>query len=395
MVSIPLGIPENIDKYFYNREKELIQLESLIKNLNYDVSSQILLTGFRGVGKSFLLKKLINTTPKNILTCYIDIAKIYGMQKANLTEEEIMYNLLEQMNKSLKKQGKGFKNVYFIIKNLLSKINNHEYDFKEAGTILSIPIPQVNDNYQKLSQFVMEFPQKVVETSKGKIKGFVIIIDEFQFIGELESPESFFWLIRSFTQNQDNVSYIFTGSTASTSNMVEKLNGISGAFGNRMIQFNINPFSEEVCNNYLKDKISEIKFTTNGLKRFYQCTGGYPAYINSFCNIMTSDFIYDEKRVAKEFYNKLDQIAIKWITIWSSLSKEEKEIIIILLENESLRWKELSEISDFSKGTIIKYINKLKNKGIVSHSNSLYTIEDYMLSAWLKHRKNEDSFYPL
>ena len=394
-MAIPLGVPEDIDKYFFNRERELIQLKSLIENLKYNVSNQILLTGFRGVGKTFLLKKFSKSLPKNILSCYIDISKIYAMQKSKLTEEEILHNLLQEMNESVKKHGKGLKKINNSITTLLNKLKSYDYDFKDASTLLSIPIPQTKDNYQKLSKFVMEFPQKVVEASHGEIEGFLIIIDEFQFINELESPESFFWLIRSFSQEQDNVSYIFTGSTSTTSEIVEELNGISGAFGQRMIQLTINPFSESETNKYLKEKISEIKFRKDGLKRFYKCTRGYPAYINSFCNIMNNDKVYDEKLIKDEFYNKFDQIAIKWVILWSSLSREEKEIVTTINENGSIKLKDLNEKVDFSKGTLIKYLHKLKNKGIISHIKTIYKIEDYMLSAWLKHRKNEDSYYPL
>jgi len=395
MVVIPLGVPNNIDKYFYNREKELVKLNSFIDTLNHDVSNQILLTGFRGVGKSFLLKKLISSLPNNILTAYVDVSNIYALQKGNLTEEEIMNRLLEEMNKSIENhEGKIFKKTHNSVKNLISKIKNHDYDFKEVGSILSIPIPQIKDNYQKLSQFVMEYPQKIVDSSEGKIKGFVIVIDEFQFIGGLKSPESFLWLFRSYSQKQDNVSYIFTGSTSTTSDMVDKLNGIDGAFGNRMIQFNLDPFTEEECKNYLKEKISEIKFDDNGFKRFYKCTRGYPAYINSFCNIMSDSVIYDENKVVEEFYNKLDQIAVKWITLWSALSEVEKEIITTLIDNEPLKWNELVEKISFSEGTITKNLKKLRNKGIISNISSLYKVEDYMLSAWLKYRKDEDSYYP-
>ncbi|MDR2967485.1 MAG: ATP-binding protein [Methanobacteriaceae archaeon] len=394
MVFIPLGVPNDIDKYFYNREKELVKLKSFINTLNHDVSNQILLTGFRGVGKSFLLKKLINSLPNNILTAYVDVSNIYALQKGNLTEEEIMNRLLEEMNKSIGNHAPIFKNTYNSVKKLISKIKNHDYDFNEAGSILSIPIPQVKDNYQKLSQFVMEYPQKIVDSSNGKIKGFVIVLDEFQFIGELKSPESFLWLFRSYSQKQDNVTYIFTGSTSATSDMVDKLNGINGAFGNRMIQFNLDPFTEEDCENYLKERISEIKFNKTGLKRFYKCTHGYPAYINSFCNIMSDNVIYGENKVVEEFYNKLDQIAVKWITLWSSLSKQEKEIITTLIDNDQLKWKGLIEKTSFSEGTITKNLKKLKNKGIISNNNSFYKVDDYMLSAWLKHRKNEDLFYP-
>ncbi|MDR0912271.1 MAG: AAA family ATPase [Methanobrevibacter sp.] len=395
MVAIPLGIPEDINKYFYNREKELIQLKSLVENLKHNVANHILLTGFRGVGKSFLLKKFITTIPEDILVCAIDISKIYAIEKSKLTEEEILYKLLYQMNEAVKKQGNGYKKITQSISNLLNKLKVHNYDFKDIESLFSIPIPNFNLNYQKLSELVMEFPQKIVDASNGKIKGFVIIIDEFQLISELESPDSFLWLIRSFTQEQDNVSYVFTGSTSTSSEMVEKLNGITGAFGQRMFQLDIRPFSQDLTYNYLNDKISEIKFHKNGLERFYKCTRGYPAYINSFCNLLSSDKIYDEKLIIEEFYIKFDQIAIKWVFIWSSLSKEEKEIIIAINESKSIKLKDLTEKVSFSKGTLIKFLNKLKNKGIVSHINTDYLIEDYMLSTWLNHQKKENDYYPL
>jgi hypothetical protein len=340
------------------------------------------------------LKKLISSLPSNILTAYLDVSNIYALQKGNLEEEEIMKRLLEEMNNSIKGQEKIFKKTHNSVKRLLTTLKTHDYDFNESKSVLSVPIPKVKDNYQKLSQFVMEYPQKIVDSSQGKIKGFVIVIDEFQFIGELKSPESFLWLFRSFTQKQDNVTYIFTGSTSTTSDMVDKLNGMDGAFGNRMIQFNLDPFSEDESRNYIEEKIPEIKLSENGFKRFYKCTRGYPAYINSFCNIMSDNVIYDENKVVGEFYNKLDQIAVKWITLWSSLSKGEKDIITTLIDNESLKWNEIVEKISLSQSTITKNLKKLKNKGIITNVNSTYRVEDYMLSAWLKYRKDEDSYYP-
>ncbi|MDR0910992.1 MAG: ATP-binding protein [Methanobrevibacter sp.] len=399
MVDIPLGLPKDVDKYFYNREKELITLNSIVNTLNQNISNQILVTGLRGVGKSFLLKKLMTTIPKNILVSYIDISNIYGAGKSNLTEEDILYGLLSEMNNSLQSNEKIYKKTYkkihIQIKNLLSKLKTNDYTFNDNETIFSIPIPQITENYKKLSDFVFNFPQEVVNTSKGKINGFIIIIDEFQLIGELKNVDAFFWLIRSFTQKQDNVTYIFTGSTSTTSEMVEKLNGSSGAFGQRMIQFNIEPFSKETSKNYLKEKIPEINFTDDGFERFYSCTRGYPANINSFCNVMSSNIIYGDKEVIKEFYNKLDQIAVKWISIWSSLNKKEKEIITTLIDNESIKWKDLAKYVSFSQATLTTNVKKLKNKGLISNFNKLYKIEDFMLSAWLKHRKKEDGFYPL
>ena len=57
----------------------------------------------------------------------------------------------------------------------------------------------------------MEFPQKIVNESSD-IDGFIIVIDEFQNLKNLKKPDAFFWLLRSYSQVQYNVSYIFMGS---------------------------------------------------------------------------------------------------------------------------------------------------------------------------------------
>ncbi len=394
MPILPLGIPTDLDKYFYNREKELITLKSFLNTLNYDVANQILVTGHRGVGKSFLLKKLLNELPDNILTAYIDISKIFGIQKGKITEELILKSLLEAMNKPLREDMDNLEKVYNVVRDLIRKIGQKKFDFKEAGAAMGIAIPDINDNYEKLAKFVMEFPQKVVELSNNEINGFVIVIDEFQLISELESPDAFFWMFRSYTQEQDNVSYIFTGSTSSSSDIVDKINGMNGAFGGRMTQYNINPFKFEETNGYLKERVSELKFTESGLDRFYKCTRGYPAYINSFCNTMSGDIEYDDKMVIMTFYEKIEQIAIMWTSIWATLHDKEKDIIKAVIENGPLTWSNLLTKVDFSNKTLAKYANILRNRGILSHLNKKYMIDDHMLLAWLKYKKEKDGFYP-
>jgi len=393
MPNLPLGIPSDLDKYFFNRKKELIQLNTFISGFKQNVANQILITGRRGVGKSFLLMKFRMELPENVLSAYLDLSKIHGMQKGKITEEKVMHGLFEEMLGSLENKD-PLRKIYKLKDSLLKKLSAKNYDFKAAGNLLGIPIPQVNDDYEKLSSLVMEFPQKVVDDNRENIDGFVIILDEFQLIGEFENPEAFFWLIRSYTQHQDNVTYIFTGSTSATSEIVEKINGAQGAFGGRMIQFPIEPFSEKDTNDYLKEMISEIKFTPEGLKRFYRCTSGYPSYINSFCNTMSEGRTYDSEMVIETFYSKLDQIAIMWVSIWATISEYEKEIIEILTEAEALSWKELLSKVDYSNKTLLKYTNRLKNKGILSHTNKKYAIEDIMLRSWLKYRKENDGYYP-
>jgi hypothetical protein len=329
--------------------------------------------------------------PKNFLSVYIDVSKIYGIQKGKITEEKVMHTLIEEMGKSVER--KVPERIYDYINTIIPKIRNKKYDFDNSGKILGISIPKVDDDYERLSHFVMEFPQKLIEKLDDK-NGFVIIIDEFQLLGELSSPEAFFWMFRSYTQNQDNVSYIFTGSTSSSSDIIDKINGVNGAFGGRMIPFIIEPFTKSATKGYLEEKVSELSFTEDGFERFYKCTRGFPAYINSFCSVMSETKEYNEKMVADTFYNKIDQIAVMWISIWATLSEKEKDIVTILVEDGPQNWKNLEGKSHTSSKTLMKYLNFLKNKGIITHSDRLYKVDDHMLSAWLKYNKKMNGFYP-
>ena len=75
---MPTNIPQNINKYFYNRKIDIKRIKLQINSIHEDLPNQILLTGKRGIGKTFLLKKILNDENEDILTIYIDISKIYG-----------------------------------------------------------------------------------------------------------------------------------------------------------------------------------------------------------------------------------------------------------------------------------------------------------------------------
>jgi len=86
---MPTTVPRNINKYFFNRKKDIKKINIQISSIYEDLPNQLLITGNRGVGKTFLLKKILNDTNDRTLTAYIDISKIYSTNK-KVTEEEIL-----------------------------------------------------------------------------------------------------------------------------------------------------------------------------------------------------------------------------------------------------------------------------------------------------------------
>ena len=357
------------------------------------ISQSLLIRGVRGVGKTFLLQKLKQDSKKNFLVSYIDISRIVGVDDTQLTAQSVLLELLDEMNNTIYDKINDGNKITFLLKKLIDKLKIKDFSFSKGTHIAEIPIPATEDNYKKISKFVMEYPQNVVEDIDG-IDGFIIIIDEFQMLKKLENPESFFWLLRSYSQFQSNVSYVMSGSISQTSDAIEMLNGATGAFGGRMIQINIDPFTKKETKSYFNDRFPEITFTDDGFNRFYEYTKGIPMYINSFYNALSSHETYDEELIDYIFLNNMDQILVMWIRIWGTLNKYEKRIICTMLNKENISWSELERKLDMSPATLTKYIKTLQDKGIIKYYGGYYNFEDLMLKTWLTHEKERTGVYP-
>ncbi|MBE6494601.1 MAG: ATP-binding protein [Methanosphaera stadtmanae] len=391
---MPTTVPKNIDKYFFNRTNDIKKINLQINSIYEDLPNQILITGNRGVGKTFLLKKILQDSDEKTLTLFIDISKIYSTNK-KVTEEEVLKEILLQIHIALQKKQSLFKKFEENIKMFGKNLTLHDYEFTDASSIFDIPIPKIKDNYKSLSKFVLQLPQQIVDSNE-EINGFIIVFDEFQFLKHVENPEAFFWLFRSYIQDQSNICYIFTGSVSKTAEIIETINGQTGAFGGRMIQINIEAFSKEETKKYLEDKATDLNFTSDGFERFYTCTRGIPAYINTFCNVLDSGKIYNEEMIKENFLLKMDQIVIMWLYIWGNLNEYEKTIVKLLTDNDNLTWNKLLDKTKYSKSTLTKYIESLNNKAIIKYNHDKnYSLNDPMLKTWLKHKKETEGQYPL
>lgn len=396
MKILPVSMPKDIDKYFFNRTKDINMINTQLSTVKLDIPPQLLITGYRGVGKTFLLKKVLNDQSSDVLTTFIDISEIMGRQKGNLTEEEVLKALLNAIDDTISQDKKYYKKWIGKIASSIKKLELKNYDFSDNVNVLDVPIPVISDNYDKLSKFTMELPQKIVDSS-DEIIGFIIVIDEFQLLKNVEDPEAFFWLIRSFTQKQFNVGYIFTGSVSKTADIINMINGQEGAFGGRLIQINVEPFTFDETKRYIDEKSNNLKFTDEGFRRFYNCTRGIPLYINSLSSILPNNIVCDEDLIRQTLQLNIDQVAIMWIYIWGRLSQGEKDFIIYLLEHEGATRATLDNQLGYSKSSVTRFIDSLSNQGIIEFNtmDKKFVLADKMLQFWLKIKLETNGCYPL
>lgn len=382
---------ELTDEQFYNRKQEILWIKNLLETTATGSSPTIMISGIRGVGKTVLLKKIKNELNHDYFTCYMDLSATSGYQMGDLTEIGIMKHLYDSLMEECQR-----KNYFTALKKFSKFFKTKNFslgDIVDAGGV-PVPIPETADDYRKLSRFVLDLPQVIYEEHTEQIKGTILIIDEFQVLKDLgNSLDSFLWFLRSVIGNQKNVAYVFSGSLTSTDSIIGKIAGSEGAFGGRMLNVEIHPFTRETVENYLKEKLPSLQMDKDGFERFYTCTKGVPFYVNTFAKLLQKNVLLDEGMVRDEFNRTLPYLGIHLINQWSRLTLQEQKIITNLLDGP-VRRKDIAEKLGVKSGSLSHPLNKLQDMSLVKLTEGLYGISEPILKAWLKKEFSEKGVFP-
>ena len=391
MTSLPLGNDNDLDDtQFYNRVDEISFLSDNLELTKKGSTPTILLTGIKGVGKSALMKKLKKNLQNEYLVVYMDLSAIDKYKKNSLTRFDFMKLFYESIIKSCSES-----NIITIDTKILKYFKNRNFKLDKIETINKIPLlPLTEEDYTKFTTFVMDLPQQIYENYKKQINGVLIFMDEFQILKQLdEDVKGFLWYIRSVIQSQNHIGYIFSGSMSVKDELIADIAGQKGAFGGRILNFEITTFSFDTTKNYLKEKADYLKFTDDGFKRFYKCTKGIPYYINSFARLLPPNEELNEDKIISEFRKSLPYLLIHLTNEWYKLNNQEKRIITSLIE-KPLKRIEIANKLEVTSGAIGASLKTLQNKSLIELDNKKYEIYDSIFKEWLKKEYEEKGDYP-
>lgn len=397
MDDLPWGTDAELtDEQFYNREDTISLIKTLLEGTSKGSAPAIMVGGIRGVGKTVLLKKIKKELENHYLIGYVDLSATTGYQKGNLTEIGVIKSFFECWIEALQTKDFGSSIIRRILK--FFKTNNFmiKGEIVVAGDGITIPIPQSEEDYKKLSKYVLNLPQKIYEEHSDEIEGSIMIIDEFQVLKDLgtDNLDAFLWLLRDLSSIQKKVAYIFSGSMNSRDSIIEKIAGKNGAFGGRMLNVDIYPFSELTVHEYLRDKLPSLLLEDSGFERFYKCTNGTPFYVNTFAKLLPQNVHLDDEKVKREFLRTLDMIAVHLINQWSRLNLEEQNILTALID-KPLQRIVIAEKVEKTSGSLSRSLNRLQKSGLIETvSTGVYTISEPILKAWLKKEYKEKGVFP-
>lgn len=388
MTSLPLGNDNDLDDaQFYNRVDEISFLSDNLELTKKGSTPTILLTGIRGVGKSALMKKLKKNLQNEYLVVYMDLSAIDKHKKNSLTRFDFMKLFYESIIKSCSES-----NIITIDTKILKYFKTRNFKLDKINKIPLLPLTE--EDYTKFTTFVMDLPQQIYENYKKQINGVLIFMDEFQILKQLdEDVKGFLWYIRSVIQSQNHIGYIFSGSMSVKDELIADIAGQKGAFGGRILNFEITTFSFDTTKNYLKEKADYLKFTDDGFKRFYKCTKGIPYYINSFARLLPPNEELNEDKIISEFRKSLPYLLIHLTNEWYKLNNQEKRIITSLIE-KPLKRIEIANKLEVTSGAIGASLKTLQNKSLIELDNKKYEIYDSIFKEWLKKEYEEKGDYP-
>jgi len=366
---------------FFGRDDILGVLNRRVSDLKEGYRQNVALLGGRFVGKSSILVRFAQNLDDDLTVVYLDLENReldYFLKKFI---GSLLYNYAKSKHLPLHDEiDVLLESVKDTLPHTVSVVHKILKDYK-AGKLSAA------------FQGVMALPE-VYSNETGKFC--ILIIDEFQYINDYYVHQAFQVLGKKI-MTQKRCLYICASSQPQEAARIlgEKL---SLLFGNFEI-LTVEPFDSLTSQNYIGQRLQELKIGA-GLKSFLtDFTGGHPLYLDLICRELISQSAIHQQ---SEVYLPLLSLAVENTIFdrWGVLSRHFELLInelcapkdarlvsevLISLANAHLKLDEIAGDTNIRRQSLSVKIKALIERGIVFKNGKFHYFSDKLFKYWIKY----------
>ncbi len=364
-------------KHFCNRTEEISTLVSEVSS-----GQNIMIYSPRRFGKTSLIDAVLKEAEnKGMITIYLDLFPV-------ISNEDFVRVSLKALSKALIGSPK----------NLLEKVKTF---FKRISPSLSMTLeedgtPSIGINFSKAE--ILPAVEDIFEgfykfVSKSKKKRAVVVLDEFQQLGELEDTR-IERTLRSIIQSHREISYVFMGSKKHL--IYDMFNNPERPFFKSSAHFPLGKINTGEFAAFIKAGFHENNRGIDDETAVYivEKAENHPYYTQMLAHTAW-EFVNESEgigipRVDAAVDTILNREEAAFTNLWDGLTLKQKRLLLALALKKK---KDKIYSSGFlkkhrldSSGTVQRGISSLLNKGVIDKEGDKVEINDIFLKFWLQKR---------
>jgi hypothetical protein len=358
---------------FCNRVKEMEELGNYIQN-----QTSVWLYSPRRYGKTSLILKTF-AQQQNVKTIYFDLFNIRS-------SSEFAEKYINVLSHELMNWNSGLKSIMRVLTKALNNISP-TFTFDAMGNA-TIGIDSRQERMQDNLSFILDLPEKIKYH-----KPVCIAFDEFQEIIRIDP--FLVNIMRSVFQNQQNVSYIFSGSKESL--MEGIFSDMKSPFYQFGIRMNLSVILQKELNDYILLMFNQTGLTINDdiITGILEISGNHPHY-TQFIASVAWDLIFQDNEQDNNFLQKcfnriLEGQSESFYFLYEQLNNNQRKILFALSQEQNLNIY-AEEIRQKYKlppsSTITTAVNALVKKSVILKNNGSFQFENPIFKLWINNISN-------
>ncbi|MBT8369544.1 MAG: ATP-binding protein [Deltaproteobacteria bacterium] len=354
---------------FCNREREIVEMLKYAKG-----SQNVLLYSHRRQGKSSLIRQVFRQIKRKKLKIGAMHVELYG----TISEKDFITRTFQCLNQL----ESNFEKLLQTVNRALKSIRlNLSIDPETGGTTVSPSFEAVNEKnvLEELMNILLKYSQK---------NRLVIAFDEFQEVANY-TEEGFEKRLRSYIQQHQNISYIFSGSQQHL--ITEMFNSNNRAFYKLAESFPLGKIETKHYIPWIQNLFGrkEVRLPVQLVETIVETFENHPMYIQNFLFHLWEKT--DKKRFSPEIIREIENAivekrSLEYSVLWETLSINQKKTLKLILLNEGSNLYNadaLRSVNLKSASLVTKALSSLIKKEIIV-KNGFYMIQDIVFKKWLQ-----------